>query len=535
MNITIKQYKFREIFVAILIALLSAILILPSSAFATTPYDSNLQLTSSVKLYRDDSGITNDCSEVDVTSNWADPLSNYTGGNTNYQIARDSFNTARESGGRWGVSYQDTWYPYDQKYYFIFWTEDDSLALQFDNPGFFDTVLAFAAESDGVTTKAGLKYVQIRGADGSFGAPCTPEIIDAAITGSVGIGISHDSGMRKSFFVYTDHPNYPANYAGANVVTWNTHGDTDGLSKVLEDAQGTSDNDDDSDNDGINDLKESTSYSDRNAVYCDTETTPHTCAFPDPVKKDIYVEIDWMNDGTRDYKPSTTQLGLVASAFANKNINIHFDTGQYGGGNQLPSLSQPLIFAPTLGGLDLYDLKNGADEIDAQFSPLRYQIWRYMITGQDYYKDVINPGTSGSAYPGDDDSMISIEFLENGNHSNLNTAVAGTIMHELGHNLCLTPEAAYTNQASQCVYDEMEKYGAPATYNSVMNYDKQFSMVMINYSDGGNLPSDDHDDWGAVNLGMDDFQVSLYEHTGTGERARRGQSDIHQRMIDDIQ
>lgn len=215
MGTNMKTYrKLQKIFAAFLILSLSISFIQPSAVSAASIYDSHLQLTSSVELYRNDIGLMNDCSNVDVTSDWASPLANYSGFNAQQQAARDSFNTARTGNGRWGVSYQDTSYPYDQKYYFIFWTEDDSLALQFDNSVFFDSVLAFATEPDGVTPKTGLKYVRVDGAGGLYGSPCTPEISSVDISGSSAIVVSTNTGERKNFFTYTNHPNYPSSYEG---------------------------------------------------------------------------------------------------------------------------------------------------------------------------------------------------------------------------------------------------------------------------------------------------------------------------------
>ena len=58
----------------------------------------------------------------------------------------------------------------------------------------------------------------------------------------------------------------------------------------------------------------------------------------DPNKKDIFVEVDWMQDATRNRKPNNTVIARSVAVFANAPtpINLHVDVGQWGGGNALP-------------------------------------------------------------------------------------------------------------------------------------------------------------------------------------------------------
>lgn len=79
-------------------------------------------------------------------------------------------------------------------------------------------------------------------------------------------------------------------------------------------------------------------------------------------------------------------------------------------------------------------------------------------------------------------------------------AVSGTIIHELGHNLCLVNTNTADPRipaASPCRYSGIDQQG-PTTYVSSMNYRYQFQMV--DYSTGANGPPGDHNDWGAILL-----------------------------------
>jgi hypothetical protein len=196
-------------------------------------------------------------------------------------------------------------------------------------------------------------------------------------------------------------------------------------------------------------------------------------------------------------------LGYATDAYAAQGINAHFDTGQYGGGNELPSYIQNLHFEKDSSNFDFYDYKNGTSTTSANFDPTRYHIWHYMVTGYEY-ADIA--GSSGVSYFSDDDAFISSGLVEDnpGNdytYSNIDYAIAGTILHELGHNLCLNDKT--TSLRSECYSSYIDNNSAPSTYDSVMNYSYQMSNL-LDYSSGANS-SNDHDDWGAVGLGFADF------------------------------
>jgi streptogramin lyase len=280
--------------------------------------------------------------------------------------------------------------------------------------------------------------------------------------------------------------------------------DNDSLNLANELAQGTIDTDSDMDNDGLSDYVESVQLTGRDAIFCNPAT--NYCEYPDPLRKDIYVEADWMyrNGGTSlpsySTQPGATIINPVKNAFAAKGIDLHVDTGQLGGGNEVDFMAY-LPFAPTEGAVDLYDYQNGTDGMTQNFASNRRDVWHYMLVGYNYLE---NPDSSGLSFVGGDDLFISYGlFKETANppYASFETAMAGTIIHELGHSLCLKPGVvAYPQQSNQCLFDGIDSSSASTDYVSSMNY--LYQLELVDYSDGQN-GANDHDDWSA--LGLDDF------------------------------
>lgn len=306
-------------------------------------------------------------------------------------------------------------------------------------------------------------------------------------------------------------PNFPSSYAGPDLGP-STDGDGDGLTAAQEYTQGTSDDKMDTDGDGLDDKKESVWNADRDAEFCKTSVTPHVCSYPQANKKDLYVQIDWLDDGTYEYQPTGTQLNLVAAKFSDLGINFHADAGAYGGGNAIPVVDATAV--TTLPGVDMpgdfYHHKYGDSSASepANFDVInRYKIWHYMMMGYNYDDGSTGAtASSGVAEGGGDDTFISYGQLAHYySGSALDDAIAGTMVHELGHNLCLTaPSAPYTGQDSACAFSGIDNASASPNYHSAMNYIYQKSNN-YSYSDGTNATGD-HNDLSGIAIGMDDFQ-----------------------------
>lgn len=311
--------------------------------------------------------------------------------------------------------------------------------------------------------------------------------------------------------------NLPTGYAGA-AIGGITDADNDGLTSSQEMEQGTSDTNFDTDGDGISDYNESKLNPNYDDIYCDTSVSPHVCADPNPGVKDLFVEIDWMKNGSTEYKPTSAEITDLTNMYSAHGIRAHFDLGTYGGGSYLPVYSGNVNFWETSGALDIHDYKYGATSAETgtssvaeQFSPYRQNIWRYMIFGaslvpdvEDYFHGVVGGVTETVG----DDIIISSErsgLLDTAYYTN-ERAIAGLMAHELGHALCLSESRAYIDQESSCIFGGVDNDGY-SSYISVMNTEdtepSRSNLSTINYSSGSS--TGDHDDWSAINAGMGQF------------------------------
>jgi hypothetical protein len=258
----------------------------------------------------------------------------------------------------------------------------------------------------------------------------------------------------------------------------------------------------------------------RDDVFCDATHT--TCSYPDPSTKDIYIENDWMVNpglGTYSMKLSDVEVAQLQSAFAAKGINLHIDTGQLGGGNEVP-YNASISFTPQPDQIDFYDYKDGGDGITAQMASVRHGIYHYLLTGYSYSD---TPDSSGISYPGDDDMFVSYGLIKDEfAYDSFDTAISGTVMHELGHNLCLTPLGqAYPGQAIYCQFAGVDQADGNS-YNSVMNYDKQ--LALVDFSTGVNGSPTDHNDWGTIQLS--DFAFSSSGDADHGVTMNKNSLDV---------
>lgn len=238
---------------------------------------------------------------------------------------------------------------------------------------------------------------------------------------------------------------------------------------------------------------------------------------PVPNKEEIFIEVDWMVKpgqncvGTTcaiqpvSYMPTAAQLNPIKTAFANRGIAIHFDTGQLGGGGAIASshYRDRISFDGTANGVDFYDYKLGGNGIPVYFTPAKSSVFRYMLVANKLLTD-----STGQAGGFDDDFLVAKGRVNElfptptqggtSTPAQQDTATSGTIIHELGHALCLVNP--YTGGryggSSACDYAGIDvNSGSATTYQSSMNYKYQFTKV--DYSDGSR-GTGDHNDWAAI-------------------------------------
>lgn len=462
---------------------------LPSQAYQTT---NQLKLSSQTKNHGDLQFRYGEI--INGTGNWNTLYftDNNIANETQIQEFRNNWNNQKQ---RWSLSNECQAANLATCYIRIHWTTDTSLGLE------------WGSGSVGLTGSSAHRYSTTIVANPSGGDQVWVYFGTGFGAGSYGRTLIswHDLTEVKiwNYLVFVDETklNYPIDYNGEMIEDGSTvDSDNDGLSLLQEMQQGTSDGNVDTDGDGISDFKESVWFLDRDEVFCDTTTSPYTCAYPDPVVKDLYVEIDWMQSLSRNLKPNATQLGWAVSGLGGNDYNIHVDTGEYGGGNMLPYITD-LPFLPDATEVDYFDLKDGnsSSSISANFNPKRKGIWRYVMVGYNFAE---HPESSGGSLAGSENVFISYGMIEDNQprygYMIFDMAIAGTIIHELGHSLCLSNTQSYTFQSSDCQFAGIDDYDTSLTYDSVMNYSLQMFVNRLSHGENG---SGDHDDWSAINEG----------------------------------
>jgi hypothetical protein len=238
---------------------------------------------------------------------------------------------------------------------------------------------------------------------------------------------------------------------------------------------------------------------------------------PRPLCRDLYVEVDYMAGHTLP-KASRT---LVVAAFSKQNIRLHIDFGwsigidnSGKGGQRLTHTTPFWAFRHSGTNNDFYDLK------EINFNYKRSGIFHYTIICHSFQEipttTGISPSMSGVT---DADDMVIADHnvVKNARQlkTNVNTARAGILMHELGHNLGLVP-VVYAGIDHAQTFPMANNYDQRlySTYTSLMNY-KYTLTGPVDYSDGrkgidyyGNA---DFNDWASVDLARIHNRWDVYE------------------------
>lgn len=272
--------------------------------------------------------------------------------------------------------------------------------------------------------------------------------------------------------------------------------DADGLTDAREREIGTDPHDPDTDGDALPDGVEVDQrrydLSLTNATAVDLDLDNDNASDADPLVKDIFVEVDRMED---------YRLSFLAVAFAQRPlqrspvgvIELHIDQDD-GGGDTVPS-DDCLGLSP-LHYDDFLAIKR------AHFDASRKGVFHYALLANRISSDATcDEDILGQAFGHDDDFLLAYERLQFGGESQ----IAAVFLHELGHNLGLV-DTLYAGIDNGCTLPGSSCFDPAlySNYESVMNYRFQRGFGgggswVIDYSDGthgvDSYGNPDHNDW----------------------------------------
>jgi len=209
---------------------------------------------------------------------------------------------------------------------------------------------------------------------------------------------------------------------------------------------------------------------------------------PDPDKKDIYIEVDWMAQHyPGDPKIEGTALNKVIKSFAAQDIRLHIQVDEEAMAHHNDFAFEPCT-APAVGDVDDFDNiksthfgtqkernnSNSTNILNAKRLVFHYALIVHNLLGHD---------NSGCAELAANDFVVSLGRWKNSHkmddlnkeYSAAVNNLARTFMHELGHNLNLR-------------HGGVDGVNCKPNYLSVMSYCRQSDLIededqLLNYSE----------------------------------------------------
>jgi len=217
----------------------------------------------------------------------------------------------------------------------------------------------------------------------------------------------------------------------------------------------------------------------------------------DPFRKDVFLEIDYMQESNGEVKyVSDYALELVKNPFHRRNIVFHFDTGQLNGGEIIP-YDPESKFSEVLEIWNNYFLHNNPND-------WRRSVFHYLVF-------VHNQTPSGFAFsgdvppywgyiPGTNSFVLANTLIEKKSKIPFKTTdyiIASLIMHEMGHNFGIRFGEPFGCDNRMTSTPFRIGWYIWRNYKSVMNY--RYSYFILDYSDGSHGKRD-YDDWENIDL-----------------------------------
>lgn len=221
----------------------------------------------------------------------------------------------------------------------------------------------------------------------------------------------------------------------------------------------------------------------------------------DPFRQDIFLEIDWMQDGPNSEKSAVPKKAeeRIKNPFHRRNIVFHFDTGKENGGELIP-FAEKTSNEEVLEIYDDYFLHNG--KYDERRSIFHYGIVVYLCNMKGYGFSGDTPPYMGYI-PGTNGFVISSSQMEKNTEKlmykdrSLDNFYGSAMMHEMGHNFGIRFGEPFGCDNWIGKYPWQISFWLIRNYKSMMNY--QYTYRIFDYSDGTHRWGD-YDDWANIDL-----------------------------------
>lgn len=213
----------------------------------------------------------------------------------------------------------------------------------------------------------------------------------------------------------------------------------------------------------------------------------------DPYRKDIFLEMDYMEPGPDGIKNDVPyeSFELLKNPFHRRNFVFHIDTEIYGG--EYFPFDERTTYNELIAIYNSYFIKNASDS-------WRLGVFHYGIIVHDCKP--VGFAFRGEQGRGANGFVISTVYMNNIANKfyikqNAEFLYATNIMHEMGHNF-----GFYRGNPPGCdlrngQYPWQINYWLYRNYKSVMNY--RYTYYILDYSDGTHGKRD-FNDWAALNL-----------------------------------
>jgi hypothetical protein len=225
----------------------------------------------------------------------------------------------------------------------------------------------------------------------------------------------------------------------------------------------------------------------------------------DPFRKDLFLEIDYMQEENGDiYEFTAEGKEYLRVPFNRREIVIHFDTGEKNGGQIIPFKEKSTFEEVRQIWFDYF--MNG-DEENWIRGVFHYGLFVHNITlsGFAFSGDVFPymgylPGTNSFVVSNTVVDKKSKNISFNGKNiffKDRDYIMASMIMHEMGHNFGIRWGHPFGCDSRSTISPFRIGYWFYRNYKSIMNY--RYTYFILDYSDGSHGKRD-YNDWANIDL-----------------------------------